>query len=188
MMITAAVTNIILAGGFLILKYLEMAFQMVQGESWNSHEPHDCFWSSFWAMNRNIRIQLVSVLWEDIRILYLLSAPPNWLTASTNRWCNSGVHFSLGLASVERTSPESPWAFPPRKNRCCSIGKDVLVVKSSLGPWCWWYICCRKNMCWSVSCWQTQTPSGPTLSLLIPFWPSQVDKECLMRCVLYGKT
>jgi hypothetical protein len=65
MMVTAAVTKLqisFLAGGFLILKYLEMAFQMVQGESWNSHEPHDCFWSSFWVMNRNIRIQLVSVL------------------------------------------------------------------------------------------------------------------------------
>jgi len=31
MMITAAVTNIILAGGFLILKYLEMAFQTKDG-------------------------------------------------------------------------------------------------------------------------------------------------------------
>ena len=127
----------------LIIRYLEMAFQMIQGKSWNAHKPHDCFWSSFWVMNKSVRIQLASLHFV-VRIIYLLSAPPNWLTASTNRWCNSGVHFSLGFASVERTNPESPCVLPPCRNRCRSIGKAVLVVKSSLGPWCWWYIfCCR---------------------------------------------
>lgn len=32
-----------------------------------------------------------------------LSAPPSWLTASMNLWCNSGVHFNLGFASLDKT-------------------------------------------------------------------------------------
>uniref|UniRef100_A0A0A8ZET8 Uncharacterized protein n=1 Tax=Arundo donax TaxID=35708 RepID=A0A0A8ZET8_ARUDO len=34
---------------------------MVQSESWNAHEPHDYFWSSFWVMKMSIRILLVSM-------------------------------------------------------------------------------------------------------------------------------
>jgi len=36
-------------------------------------------------------------------VLYSLSAPPSWFVASMNRWWSSGVHFSLGLASVDNT-------------------------------------------------------------------------------------
>lgn len=65
LMITASVTDTIIKGEFLFPRYLEMTFQMIQSESWYAHEPHDCFGGSFWLMKMSIRIQLVSVPWED---------------------------------------------------------------------------------------------------------------------------
>lgn len=75
-----------------------------------------------------------------------LSAPPSWLTASTKRSCRSGVHLSLGLASVERTRPdESPApaaAFPGWRNKWVS---EEWMLFPLLCWWCccwwwWWYI------------------------------------------------
>lgn len=67
-------------------------------------------------------------LWWWLRVgMCLLSAPPSWLTASMKRSCRSGVHFSLGLASVERTSVESSYS-------------GILVEAWMLFPCWWWYI------------------------------------------------
>lgn len=77
-----------------------------------------------------------------ITFLYSLSAPPSWVTASTNLSWRSGVHFSLGFASVDRTSPESPGPLPPWRNKCLSEGIDILEEGLMFFPrcWLWWYM------------------------------------------------
>ena len=80
-----------------------------------------------------------------VLIMYLLSGPPSFCTASTKRSCSSGVHFSRGLASVERTRPASP---PPCRRNCFSGGKPDLEDRCWLWPWscCWWYIICHQRI------------------------------------------
>lgn len=72
---------------------------------------------------------ITSVSW--LYTVYSLSAPPNWLTASMNLAWRSGVHFNLGLASVESTSPESPDPFPVWRNIC-------LEEEWMFFAWFWW--------------------------------------------------
>lgn len=71
---------------------------------------------------------------------YSLSAPPNCCTASINLAWRSGVHFNLGLASVERTSPESPEPFPVWRNICLSEGIGILEEEWMFFPWCCWWV------------------------------------------------
>lgn len=73
--------------------------------------------------------------------MYLLSGPPSWFTASTKRSCSSGVHFNLGLASVESTSPGSAGILPPCRSKCLSGGNVCLEDRKWLWLWscCWWW-------------------------------------------------
>lgn len=73
--------------------------------------------------------------------MYLLSGPPSWFTASTKRSCSSGVHFNLGLASVESTSPGSAGMLPPCRSMCLSGGNVCLEDRKWLWLWscCWWW-------------------------------------------------
>ena len=80
--------------------------------------------------------------------MYLLSGPPSWFTASTKRSCSSGVHFNLGLASVESTSPGSAGIVPPCRSKCLSGGNVCLEDRKWLWLWscCWWWYICNEDI------------------------------------------
>lgn len=83
-----------------------------------------------------------------------LSAPPSWFTASMKRSWRSGVHLSLGLASVERTSPESSGQLSGCRSRCVSGGMAILFEEEEwmflAWCWCWCWCWCRWWWWWYI--------------------------------------